>query len=69
MGERVVPSFSNLTCEGCGHPASVSTRIGTPIACPCGITHTPKGVVVETSGECAHPAWHDEKAAAGRAAR
>lgn len=69
MGEVVVPSFVNLKCEGCGQPAAVSTRIGTPITCPCGVTHTVKGIVVSSDGESTDPGWHDAKVAAGRAAR
>jgi len=69
MADRVVSGFGNFPCEGCGETASISTRIGTPIPCPCGLVHTAKGVVVETTGECADPKWQEQKQAAGRAAR
>ena len=65
----IVPGFGNFTCEGCGETASVSTRVGTPIACPCGKIHTVTGVVVETTGDCVDPKWNEKAREAGRAAR
>jgi hypothetical protein len=69
MAETVVAGFGNFPCPGCGQEASISTRIGRSIPCPCGLTHTTKGVVVETSGECSDPAWRAKQTDAGRAER
>lgn len=67
--KHVVESFDNITCPGCGKLAAISTRMGNPIACPCGVSNTAIGVVVVSSGDCAAPDWQDRQAAAGRAGR
>ncbi|HEY1692264.1 MAG TPA: hypothetical protein VGG39_08880 [Polyangiaceae bacterium] len=64
-----VPGFGPITCTGCGRPAPISTKIGTPMTCPCGVVHTAVAVVVESTGSCSSPGCHDAKVAEERAAR
>lgn len=69
MSETIVPSVTNFACPGCSEPAAVSTKTGVPIACPCGMSHVTKAVVVETEGTCADPHWAEKRRSADRAAR
>jgi hypothetical protein len=69
MAEQVVSDFNNIVCSGCGQPAAISTKVGTAITCSCGLVHTTKGVLVDTTGTCSNPEWLKSKQAADRAAR
>jgi hypothetical protein len=66
---REVESYDPIICSGCGQPAAVSTRIGRTIACPCGVEHTVKALVVASHGDCVAPDWAAKKAAMDRAVR
>jgi hypothetical protein len=65
----VVEGRGPIKCTGCGEEAAISTKIGVTIACPCGISYTTRGTVVDESGACAEPKWREKRTAEGRAAR
>jgi hypothetical protein len=65
----IVEGRGPITCTGCGEQASISTKNGITIACPCGMSYKTVGMVVEESGTCTDPKWLEKRTAAERAAR
>lgn len=48
-------SFMPIACHGCQKETAISTKLGTPIACKCGVVHVPLAVLVASGDDIPKP--------------